>query len=159
MLPHNLKRIGTNAFGNCKYLTSITLDDDDSDGLYSIGDSAFINCSRLKETTSFMNNAGYIGTHAFMGCSFDSIALSKIKTIGYGAFRNIKTKQKTLTIPQSCDSIGSYAFENASVNEIILQTPKPRLGEYVFKNSELQSISIPDSWEKFRINFYITANR
>lgn len=60
---NNLKKIGSDAFSNCKNLTSITL----PDGLEEIGAVAFLNCKEL-ETLKLPESLTFIGSAAFGGC-------------------------------------------------------------------------------------------
>ena len=60
---NNLKKIGSDAFSNCKNLTSITL----PEGVEEIGAVAFLNCEKLA-TLELPSSLTSIGSAAFGGC-------------------------------------------------------------------------------------------
>ena len=138
-----LTNIGTYIFDGCDNVKQLTIqsgevkDLDFSDlsnlttvilgnGVTSIGDSAFYNCSGL-ETVDFGDNSQlmYIGDQAFYECS----------------------SLTSITIPESVTSIGSYAFHNCnSLTPITIPESVTSIGDFAFSYcSSLTSITIPDS--------------
>ncbi len=77
-----------------------------------IGNSAFENCSNLKEIK--LDNVEKIGDNAFKGCiSLTSITLNNIKSIGYAAFKDCRGL-KEIKLNNAKVGIGKFAFENCS---------------------------------------------
>ena len=110
--------IGTQAFGSCASLTSITI----PDGVTSIGEGAFGRCSSLTSIT-IPESVTRIEDYAFLDCtsltsllvdtgnpnyiSVDGVLFNKSMTslLVYPA-----GKAGTYTIPDGVTSIGDYAF-------------------------------------------------
>ena len=99
--------IGNGAFANCSALTSITI----PSSVTSIGDSAFSNCSALTSIT-IPSGVTSIGDNAFSSCS----ALASI------------------TIPEGATRIGGYAFNYCySLTSVTVRaTTPPTLGYNAF---------------------------
>ena len=95
-------------------LTTVTL----GDGVTSIGDSAFKDCSSL-ETVNFGENPqlASIENYAFSACSsLKTVTFgdnSQLASIGNYAFYYCSSLT-SITIPESVTSIGSYAFRSCS---------------------------------------------
>ena len=64
MIPNNVRKISYEAFGHCRGLTTVTLDD----GLEEIGEEAFNGCTSLQEIV-IPNNVRKISFEAFIDCS------------------------------------------------------------------------------------------
>ena len=81
---------------------------------YSIGDSAFYNCSGLTSIT-IPEGVTSIGDYAFNSCSsLTSITiLEGVTSIGYGAFR-FCSSLISVRLPSTLTSIDAYAFFNCS---------------------------------------------
>lgn len=123
--------IGDSICSGCEKLTEFT----DGSGtenilpktLTHIGDSAFKNCSKLKDIV-IDNAATNIGDYAFAGCtSMKSISLGdNITEIGAYAFSNC-TGITEITVPDSVTAIGEAAFNGcSSLKEMTI----PFIGEY-----------------------------
>ena len=97
--------IGEKAFQYNK-LTSITI----PDGVTSIGDSAFANCTRLISIT-IPDRVSSIGNNAFGGCHrLTNITIPDgVTSIGEKAFSSC-TDLMSITIPDGVTSIGDYTF-------------------------------------------------
>ena len=80
------------------------------EGVTSIGNSAFYNCSNLK-SIEIPEGVTSIGYYAFQNCSnLASIEIpSSVTSIGSGAFYAC-TSLTSITIPDNVTSIGDYAF-------------------------------------------------
>ncbi len=81
-----------------------------ADGITTISDSAFANCSRVSSIT-IPGSVSFIGNNAFSNCrGIESITLAEgTDTIGSYAFSNC-TRVSEITIPSTVTNIGQYAF-------------------------------------------------
>ena len=103
-----LKTIGVQAFGNCTALESIVI----PEGVTSIGDQAFGGCKNLKSVT-IPASVTSIGEQAFGNCEkLETVTIasgSHLETIGNQAFGNC-AKLESIDIPASVVTIGNQAF-------------------------------------------------
>ena len=115
VIPKSVTFIGTNVFGCCPLLSSITVNADNP-----VYDSRN-NCNAIIETNSKTLISGCtstvipdeietIGAYAFAGNNIDEITIpSRVSTIGEYAFRGCKNLE-SITIPCTVNSVGDYAF-------------------------------------------------
>ena len=117
------------------------------DGVTSIGNSAFDNCSSLTDIT-IPKSVTSIGNYAFYNCtSLTSITIpDDVTSIGYGAFFDCSSLTN-ITIPDSVTSIGDYALSDcSSLTNITIPDSVTSIGNDMFSYcSSLTSITIPDS--------------
>ena len=94
--------IGEWAFSNCTSLTSVTI----PNSVTSIGNFAFYHCDSLTSIT-IPNSVTSIGDYAFSGCSsLTSVTIpNSVSSIGDGTFQGC-TSLTSVTIPNSVTSIG-----------------------------------------------------
>ena len=106
MISEGVTSIWEWAFYNCSGLKSVTI----PSSVTSIGESAFRDCSELTSVT-IPEGVTSIGKETFYGCSgLTSVTIpSGITSIGMDAFRNC-SGLKSVTIPSSVTGIGISAF-------------------------------------------------
>ncbi len=131
---------GSGDMANCEYpstywwsfeeiITSVTL----SDGITSIGDYAFYECTALENIT-IPDSVTSIGVSAFAGCTaLENITIPEsVTSIGEGAFVEC-TAIESILIPESVTSIGDFAFfECTSLNNISISEKAINIGGYAF---------------------------
>ena len=135
--------IGTAAFMNCNYLSSITI----PDSVRNIDESAFRECTSLTDIV-IPNKVSQIGIWAFADCSSltninipDGVtSISKYTFSGCTSLSSIK-------LPNSLTEIGDSSFEHcASLKEIILPEGVTYIGESAFLScTSLANINIPNT--------------
>ena len=104
----DMESIPVNYFKNHSSLEKVS----NFENIKIIGNSAFENCSNLKEIK--LDNVEKIGDNAFKGCiSLTSITLNNIKSIGYAAFKDCRGL-KEIKLNNAKVEIGKFAFENCS---------------------------------------------
>ena len=144
-IPDGVNSIGNLAFYNCSSLTSITI----PRSVISIGYYAFYNCSSL-ESVTFEENSQLesIGDLAFYNCSsLTSITIpDSVTSIGSSAFYNCSTLT-SITIPDGVTSIDAGAFYNcSSLTSIIIPDEVTSIGYRAFYNcSSLTEVTLPIS--------------
>ena len=135
--------IGNNAFYECSGLTELTL----PNSLESIEYSAFSGCSGLTELT-LPNSITSIGNSAFEGCTgMTKLTLpNSLVSIGSGAFYGC-TGLTELTLPSSVTSIGDGAFQYCSgLTELTLPNSVTSIGYSVFRDcTGLTELTLPNS--------------
>ncbi len=140
--------IGSNAFQNCKALTSV-----DIPNATSVGMAAFDGCTAL--TSVDLPNATSIGSNAFNSCTnLTSVDLPNATSIGSAAFYNC-TSLRTIDLP-NVTSIGGIVFYGCTMDKIYLRskTMCTCQGALSFANTTYLSIYVPNSL----IDSYKTAN-
>ena len=130
-LPPSLERIGTNAFGFCKNLKQIDLDDTK---LSTLGGSALANCESL-EAITLPDTLKSIGDAAFEGCvSLQKIdpAGSDIDKIGDSAFSGCM-KLASFSVPEKVKKIPDSCFGGCTgLKEVTLGAETAAIGETAF---------------------------
>ena len=159
--------IGSSAFLNAKYLTSVSI----PSSVVNIGGSAFSSTPLYKDESNWTDGVLYIdnclieakptisgsytikeGTRVIAGNAFWRASLTAIDipnsvvSIGDGAF-NSCSALTSVTIPNSVTCIGDYTFnECTSLSSITLPNTITSIGEFAFRNcSTLVSFEIPNS--------------
>ena len=109
-LPDGLTSIGDRAFWNCTGLTGITI----PDSVTSIGNYAFVGCTGLTSIT-IGNSVTSIGREAFDYCTgLTSITIpDSVRSVGGYAFFGC-TGLTSITIPSGVTSIGDEAFSGCT---------------------------------------------
>jgi hypothetical protein len=167
--PDTLTEIGYRAFMDCASLTEITL----PGSLISAG-NAFTNCTGLKKAV-LSDGIKEVGYGSFSGCtSLEELVLPEtVQTIGGSAFGNC-TSLAEVTIPEKNGmDISRTSFwgtpwyeafsegkELVIINDILVDGTKctgdvvvpdgvAAIGGEAFKGSEVTSITVPDSVQRF----------
>lgn len=173
-IPSNITSIGTSTFANCTNLTSIDL----PNSLISINDYAFEGCSQLSGTFEIPASVTTIGKsilkdcnnlsqlviadgatdliiniRSFTGCSVPLLYLGRDLKYSTLFSENILLGNiglKKITIGGSVKSIGEYLFYNSSLTSVSIEgNSLEEIGELAFGRClSLQSINIPSSVTK-----------
>ena len=152
IIEDGVTSIGDYAFKDCSGLTSITI----PNSVTSIGDYAFMNCSGLISVT-IPNGVTSIGNNAFHCCSsLSSITIpNSVTSIGQHVF-SYCSGLPSITIPNSVTSIGDYAFLDCSgLTSITIPNSVTSIGEKAFYScTGLTSVHISDISAWCNISFY-----
>ena len=152
VIENGVTSIGDEAFAECSDLTSITI----PNSVTSIGSDAFFVCSSLTSVT-IPNSVTKIGDGAFSYCScLTSITIpNSVTSIGSRTFYDC-SRLTSVTIPNSMTSIGEQAFTGCSgLTSITIPNSVTSIGSYAFSRcSSLTSVTIPNSltsigWDVF----------
>ena len=110
IIGDGITTIGEGAFCNCSALTSVTI----GNSVTTIGGSAFRGCSALTSVT-IGNSVTTIGNGAFSDCSaLTSVTIpNSVTKIGGGAFRGCSALT-SVTIPNSVTTIVGFAFADCT---------------------------------------------
>lgn len=144
-LPQGLTTIGDRAFANCSELTGISL----SSSITSIGSYAFSGCTKLSSVT-LPSTLSALSSGIFENCSaLQSITLPDTTTsIGSCAFSGC-TKLSSVNLPSALSAIPYATFENCSaLKSVTLPDTIASIGSYAFYNSGIESIVIPANVER-----------
>lgn len=122
------------------------------DGLVTIGDNAFKNCSNLTGDLVIRDSVTSIGNSAFESCGFTgSLKLgNKVETIGTNAFQSTGSRMQfseSLVIPDSVTSIESNAFKQCGfTGSLTLGNGVKSIASQAFYNVKFSGgLKIPDS--------------
>ena len=143
IVPEGVTSIGDSAFQNCSSLTSIEI----GEGVTSIGSSTFSGCSKLT-SIEIPEGVTSIGNSAFYNCSsLTSIEIPEgVTSIGNSAFQSCSSLT-SIEIPEGVTSIGYNAFYRcSSLTSIEIPEGVTSIGNQAFYNcSKLTSIELPDT--------------
>ena len=132
--------IGSCAFYDCSKLTTITI----PNSVTSIGKSVFYNCYNLTNI-EIPNSVTSIGVSAFFGCtSLNNIVIPEnVTIINLGAFQSC-TSLTNIVIPDSVTSIGGSAFYSCtSLTNIVIPDSVTSIGTYAFNGcSSLTTMTV-----------------
>ena len=129
-------------------------------GVTSIGDMAFMNCSGLTSIT-IPNSVTSIGIAAFQGCSsLTSVIIPNgVTELEVDVFSGCSSLT-SITIPNSVTSIQPRAFDGCSrLTSITIPNSVTYIGEYAFAALGLTSITIPNSVTYFDMDVFAGCSR
>jgi len=140
-----VKKIGNNAFENCRSLNDIKL----PNSINFVGDDAFSNCIKLTNIT-LSKNLVDLGAYAFAACtSLESITLpSTLSTINEFTFTGcLKLTSVTFSEGSIVSEIGERAFSGCStLSSVMLPNSVTKIGAKAFRDcTNLVSINIPEN--------------
>jgi hypothetical protein len=142
VVPDGVTSIADRAFADCTNLTEIKL----PAGLTNIGNFAFAECSGLT-SIDIPESVISLGHYAFHGCAgLTSVVIPNgVTSITLGMFLSC-TGLTSAVIPNSVTSIENRAFENCGkLTEIELPGGLTSIGYWAFENTGIKKISIPAS--------------
>ncbi len=184
-LPENVTEIGINAFADCAYLETATL----NSKLSEIGDYAFSGALKLSAVTipegiTSIGNYMFkgtaltsvkipasvksIGTSAFEGCAElaqvdfaalkDTTLTSELTEIGANAFKNA-AKLTSFPYPNTVTKFGNYALSGTALTSFTFHNTTTSIGTHMFYNVKtLSSVTLPSGIESIpNYMFYNTA--
>ena len=138
----------------------INLDLSGANGVTTIGDNAFSDCSGLTSVT-IPNSVTTIGDYAFYYCSsLTSVTIGNgVTSIGDQAFQYC-SNLTDVTIPGNVTTIGDYAFEACSnLASVTIGNGVTTIGVSAFYYCEnLTSVTIPDSVESIGSFSFVGCN-
>ena len=140
-IPNSVTGIGSSAFWSCDGLTSITI----PDSVTSIGDDAFSGCSGLTSIVVDSDNSVYdsrdncnaiinTSTNELIAGCKNTVIPNTVTSIGQKAF-NYCDGLTSITIPDSVTSIGKSAFYNCSgLTNVTIGSGVTSIGNEAFWN-------------------------
>ena len=150
VLSENSVPLLTKCLAGCRHWAQLN-----PDGVTTVGERAFLNCSGLNEVT-IPDTVTSIGSGAFEGCgSLNAIDLPDgLTRIEEGTFKTSGLTE--IVIPEGVTSIGSQAFQNCqSLARITLPVSVSEIGAYAFNDcgslTEVIYTGIPVQWEDISI--------
>ena len=151
--------IGENAFRDCSNLTSVTI----PNSITEIGGRAFDNCSSLTSVT-IPNSVTTISDNAFRGCiSLTSVTIpNSVTTIGNSAF-SACISLTSVTIPNSIKTIGDEAFQDCgSLTSVTIGNSVTTIGNNAFTNNNAKIIWLtntpPAGYKNVESSIHYVAN-
>ena len=115
IIKEGIVSIGDYAFKNCSNITKIEI----PSSVNYIGNQAFYNCRKLLEI-SLSGSVKSIGDESFLGCkSLTDVKISEgLSSIGFCAFQNCSSLVN-VNIPLSIKNIGTSAFAGCSALPVV----------------------------------------
>ena len=148
VMEDGVTTIGNSAFYNCSNLASVTI----PESVTVIEWGAFHSCAGLMSVT-IPDGVTSIGAVAFFGCSsLPTVTLpDSVSTIGNSAFRRCNSLT-SVTIPESVTAMGDYVFQDCStLSEVTFEGGAPAIGNNAFKNITA-TVYYPDNNETWTAN-------
>ncbi|MBR4226131.1 MAG: leucine-rich repeat domain-containing protein, partial [Candidatus Methanomethylophilaceae archaeon] len=152
VIPNSTTSIGSYAFYNCSFLSSVTI----PSNVKTIGVSAFEGCTSLS-SVMIPSSVTSVKSGAFFGCSsLEAIDVdsgnAKYSSSDGVLFNKAKTELVTFpagkqvteySVPSTVTSIKSYAFEGSVVSSVYVPAAVTSIGAYAFRGcSSLEAIDV-----------------
>ena len=137
---NNIERIEDNAFDGCLSLVQVEI----PEGLSYLGESAFRNCSNLKQDIIIPPTVWEIKDYAFESSGIRSVELNS-RSIGYKAFYKCKYLER-IVLSEGIRSIRGEAFADCSgiSGKVVLPSTLTELGHSVFyRCNGITEVNIP----------------
>ena len=151
VINEGVTSIGDNAFENCTNLTSVSL----PESLESIGFRAFCGCTKLTSVI-IPDNVSAIDNCAFMDCTaLESVQLpTKLTEMEYGLFSGCSSLL-SVDIPSGITAISGSVFSNCNMlKSVVIPEGVTTIGEEVFVDCDsLESLTIPSTVETIGHHF------
>ncbi|MBR6953721.1 MAG: leucine-rich repeat protein, partial [Clostridia bacterium] len=141
-VPDGVVSIGDAAFIDCTKMTGVLL----PDTVTGIGESAFMICEGLTGI-SLPEGVTEIGRQAFSDCShLQGITIPEgVTVLEYGVFNNCESLED-ITLPAGLTRIGDSAFANCAMADITIPEGVTYIGGNAFYGCmQLKELRIPDS--------------
>ena len=155
-IPDTVTEIGSNAFSDCKQLSTVQL----SNNLVKLGSSAFSDCTALTSIRipKSLEAADYWSGGPFKGCLALQTAeletgMTRIPNNLFSACSGLKT----ITIPDTVTEIGSDAFSHSNLSTIAIPDTVTEIGSDAFFDCK-QLSSVQLSTNLTRMDSYAFAN-
>lgn len=134
-IPRSIKRIGVDAFLDCKSLENVIFEKGCE--LETIDHGAFADCENLK-TITIPKSVGELGNRIFSYCTNLNEVIFEdgihLKSIGMYAFRN--SGIKNIQIPYGIDKIRRETFYYSKLEKIIMPNSIKEIGISAFNSCE-----------------------
>ena len=143
IIKDGVTSIGNAAFYNCSALTQVTI----PDGVTSIGNQAFYKTALYDNAANWTNNVLYIDNcliDATRELSGNYEIAAGTRVIADWAFTN--SELRGITIPNSVTHIGEVAFHLCALTEITIPNSVTYIGEDAFRGCDaLTRVTLPNS--------------
>lgn len=162
----HISSIEAGAFMGCDNLWDIhlfngTFSDGNPKGtIENIGDSAFKDCTALKDS-HFLQNVKNIGAWAFWGSNINSAFLRDVYSIGEAAFYNCTNLSTIDLCGNHLKTIPDFAFYNCcKANYINICNSVKTIGKSAFTNCDrVEELSLPASVKKIDTGAFMNCDR
>ena len=170
-IPSSVKIIGSNAFANCKSLSSVTFEP--GSGLKDIGNWAFYDCTGLN-SVAIPAGVTTIGYNAFNGCSsLPSVNIpASVKDIGNRAFANCDNLT-SITVAAANTEYASESgilydkdkkyfilIPNAISGAVTIPNSITEIGAEAFNGrTDLTSVTIPANVESIGYSAFVNCTK
>ena len=147
-VPDSVTEIGSDAFYDCRGLTSVTI----PDSVTEIGSYTFFGCSGLTSVV-IPDSVTEIGEYAFYRSGLTSVVIpNSVTEIEVGVFEDCKGLT-SVVIPNSVTKIGVWAFRGcSSLTSVIIPNSITKIGKWAFEDCSNLSLIKSEITEPFAID-------